>query len=67
MVCEEEHLSLLRELAEHLKSSMGSIVVKVDEQVVGHEGQGSGVAEVVFDGREPQRQIELIRRARADA
>ena len=60
MVGEEQHLGLAGEFPQHSESSARAPVVEIDEEIVGDERQGVAAAQVVFNGGDPQREIELV-------
>ena len=60
MMGEEKHLGLLGQFSENLKPGSGSVVIKVDEQIVRNEGQRAGTFQVIFYGSKSQCEIKRI-------
>lgn len=63
VMCEEEDLGFLRQLTQYLEPGSRAPIIKVDEQIVGHEWQWGRALKIVLDRGRPQREVELISRA----
>lgn len=53
IVGKEEHLRPRRQIGQHRQRCRGAVVVEVDEQIVGDEGQAAAGGEVKLDGGQP--------------
>ena len=62
----EQYLPVLREFRKIIERVPHAHIVKVDERIVEHDRAGVFPAEEHIAQREPQRQIELIRRSPAE-
>ena len=62
VVREKEDLGLAGKVAQNLKSCGGTAVVVIDEQVIGNERQRRRVLQILLDGGNSQRKIELVSR-----
>src|SRR5579875_1515257 len=60
MMGEEEHLRGTTELSQQRERLRSAVVIKVDEKVIGDEGQRLGDGAVVLDAREAEREEELV-------
>ena len=60
MVCEEQHLRLLCQFRQHLESGACCRVIKVDHDVVDHDGQRPLARYMALDGRQAQSKEQLV-------
>ncbi len=60
VVSEKQDLGAGRQLREDLEADPGAIVVKTDEDVVDDEGHRLSFTQMLFEGSETERQVELI-------
>ncbi len=67
MVCEEQHLCLGAQLAEHLESCHGTIVIELNKQVIDNDRKRTASLNVLLDGRESQGEEQLVARSLAHA
>ena len=65
VVRKEEYLGLFRQLPEHLKPRRCTLVIEIDEQIVGDERQRRRPIQIVGNRGDSQREIELVGRAGA--
>lgn len=65
MVCEEQHLCLGAQLAEHLEGRHGTIVIELNEQVIDDDRKRPTSLDVLLDGRESQGEKQLVARSLA--
>src|SRR4051812_7500444 len=65
MMGKEYYLGPFCEIAEDLETGGCSVVVEIDEEVVGNEGKRRAVVQGILDRGHSQREIELVCRASA--
>lgn len=66
MVGEQQDLGLLAECHQALQGGPGALIIELDQDIIGDEGDGLGSTfQIALDGRQTQRQVELIGCARA--
>ena len=60
VVSEKQDLGTDRQLRENLEADPGTMVVKADENVVDDKGHRLTLTQMLLEGSEAQRQVELI-------
>ena len=60
VVSEKQNLGADRQLRENLEADPGAMVVKADENVVDDKRHRLPLAQMLLEGSEAQRQVELI-------
>ena len=60
VVSEKQDLGTERQLREDREADPGAIVVKADENVVDDKGHRLSLTQMLFEGSEAQRQVELV-------
>ena len=60
MVSEKQDLGTDRQLCEDFEANPGTIVVKADENVVDDKGHWLPLTQMLLEGSEAERQVELI-------
>ena len=67
VVREEKNLGSLRELAQDADARSRTLIIEIDEKIVGDEWERARPLKVIFDRCHAKREVELIGGARAHA
>lgn len=67
VVGEQQHLSDGRQLCQNFKTDSGAVIIEADEDIVHHKRHRLSFAQMLLEGRQPQRQVKLISRSVAHA